>query len=68
MMMTSCRPGWERSRMLSHRRLRRRFALAMIRMLPKPGSHVRRKLELDSSCMMIRSDVGSRGRALGASA
>ena len=65
-MVTSCRPGWERSRMLSHRRLRRRFDLAIIRMLPKPGSHVRRKLELDSSCMMIRSDVGPRGRALSA--
>ena len=54
--------------MLSHRRLRRRSDLARIRMLPKPGNHARRKLELVASCMMIRSDVGSRGWALGAAA
>ena len=67
-MMILCRPGSVGSRMPSRKRLRRRLVLANIRMLPKPGSHVRRKLELDSSCMMIRSDVGPRGRALGAAA
>ena len=67
-MMILCLLGSGKSRMRSHRKPRRRLILVKILMLPKPGSHVTRKLELVSSCMMIRSDVGSRGRALGASA